>query len=259
MEHSLLPNNEPDWRSRCFLHARGMSMIEILVAMGIIAVLAALLIPALAAARERADAVRCMGNLRQVGTALLQMAADQRGVLKHWYSGTQSTADSSVHWVSQLKNGGYLTMEEMTRLRCSALPRDTTPNTHNWGFNLSDPHGTMGKAPGGQSNSRVYQIIVGTHPAPSRSVLLAGVSNGVAPDSPGAPTDLRIFPTGSASLGRIQLPHDGRGEMYFLDGHAEIATPRRLTEISQTFGTSDSSQPVEYYDESHVLRKSPTL
>lgn len=232
-----------------------MTMIEIMITIGIIAVVTALLFPAVAGMKKRADAARCIGNLRQVGAAMLQMAADQQGVLRHWYFGSLQTGVSE-HWVGQLKNGKFLTMEEMQRLRCSAIPANTEPNKHNWGFNLSDPFGIVAKPPGGASNSKVYQITVTAHPSPSRSLLLASVSNGMSPADAGAPTDLRIFPTGSTSLGRVHLPHDGKGEMFFLDGHAEIATPSRLSEIAETLGGSGQA---EYYDENHKLQISPAL
>lgn len=77
-------------------------------------------------------------------------------------------------------------------------------------------------------------------------------------DSPGASTDLRIFPTGTSSLGRIHLPHNGRGEMFFLDGHAEIITPRRLSEIPETFSGGDATKNyVEYFNENYELQRSP--
>jgi prepilin-type processing-associated H-X9-DG protein/prepilin-type N-terminal cleavage/methylation domain-containing protein len=61
--------------------AGGWTLLELLVAIGIIAVLAALLLPAVAAARREARRVKCLSNLRSLGQALHAYA----GVNKGWF------------------------------------------------------------------------------------------------------------------------------------------------------------------------------
>ncbi len=55
---------------------RGFTLVELLVTVLVIGVLASLLVPGIAGARQTAKRVACIGNLRQIGTALAVYAAD---------------------------------------------------------------------------------------------------------------------------------------------------------------------------------------
>jgi prepilin-type N-terminal cleavage/methylation domain-containing protein/prepilin-type processing-associated H-X9-DG protein len=68
-------------RSRCERSPRAFTLVELLVVIGIIAVLVALLLPVLSRSRAAANAVKCLSNLRQIGVGLVMYNTEHQGYI----------------------------------------------------------------------------------------------------------------------------------------------------------------------------------
>ncbi|MDO9464473.1 MAG: DUF1559 domain-containing protein, partial [bacterium] len=189
------------------------TLIELLVVIAVIALLASLLLPALAKAREMARSIKCMSNLKQIGLIATIYAQDYDDFMPCNYT----AAASGDPFLSQLTDYG-LDMSLNGKLwRCPSLNRDWSGFTD---------YQRAYHAPYGGTPIRKWQSRkLGKLPVPAETLLLADTER----------TDAGTFGycmVPAAGVAQVSDRHNGRTNVLWCDMHVSSEDPAPINAVT---------------------------
>ncbi len=200
-------------------------MIELLVVIAIIAILAAILFPVFAQAREAARKTSCLNNLKQQATAIQMYAQDYDEALPQ---GSRTMSDGTVwRWMHQtypyVKNAGIFHCPS-SNFYWDAT--NFTGNAGSYGYNAfflnNQTLGNIGKP--------AETVVVADTPANGPTGF--GTNKFRArPDLPNGSTGA-VWNTWPQHQSRVAYLHSGGAGVAFADGHVKTLRPGDLNKLA---------------------------
>lgn len=204
----------------------GFTLIELLVVIAIISILAAILFPVFAQARERARAAVCTSNVRQIGIAVKMYLQDYDETYPIWHAYSKATA--TPHLGIELELLPYTKNAELFRCpddQGGPFQRSDVPGTDSYytaygssyyferrGFTLINNYSISNNVPTTKPTAVVYEAL---YAQPSSTVLMR--------DEMFPWFDPKVDTTGYWGYdGYYQPWHTQGGGIVFADGHSRF-------------------------------------
>jgi prepilin-type N-terminal cleavage/methylation domain-containing protein/prepilin-type processing-associated H-X9-DG protein len=140
-------------RSHREKRSQGFTLVELLVVIGIIAVLIGILLPALNKARKAAKTATCLANLRSLSQAEFQYWNDNKGKFSPYYNGDGNNSKFQIEWMAQPKKNTQFDKARICPEADSENMATPAGNEAGTAFTYWGPRGQALADPNGGNNS----------------------------------------------------------------------------------------------------------
>ena len=196
--------------------------VELLVVVGIIAVLAGLLMPALNRARISARTAECLSNQRQVSQFIKQSMNDNdQHFMSYRKDKTESTAMEEQQWGSYLKNKNYI--QDVAVMRCPSFEYTANGDLDDRLTQIYGAAFTTDKDGFDFRGTKLLMYNTDTQVAPNALALGGCCGTGGTGGADLLASPLMQFGTSpsSGAAGNPTKIHGDFVNLFFLDGHCE--------------------------------------
>jgi len=209
--------------------------MELLIAVGIVSVLAALLVPAIRKMKDSGDSVQCLSNLRAMGLFSMNYSLDNDGRMVQSYVGGPATYWFDTYCIYYGYNHPDVRRNLPPAITCKANRRIGTGwggvnGGKQWAINWGTGYSSTPSNPPKPEEAHRWVKLGQIQQYPSESIVPLATPSKTAWFVDGG--EFSFFYQSASQSDPFRRPHNGKSNVLYFDGHAATVDIPDFTKVS---------------------------